>query len=67
MNKVIAIVLFAVGVSLLIFGLNASDSIGSEISEVFTGQPSDRAIAFIVGGVAALALGVGSLFIRSRA
>lgn len=67
MNKVISIVLFAIGVSLLIFGLNASESIGSEISEAFTGQPSDRSMAFIIGGVAALALGVGSLFIRRRA
>lgn len=67
MNKIIPIVLFAVGIALLVFGINASESFGSEVSEFFTGQPSDRSMAFIIGGIAAMALGVGAMFLPKRA
>ena len=36
MNKVIGIALLIVGVLLLVWGINASDSVGSQISETFS-------------------------------
>ncbi|HUG13310.1 MAG TPA: DUF3185 family protein [Opitutaceae bacterium] len=66
MNKAISFALIAVGVVLLIYGIKASDSIGSEISELFTGSPTDEAVWFVLGGIVALAIGLGGLVRRSR-
>ena len=52
---------------MLVFGLNASESVSSEISELFTGQPSDRAMWMMIGGGILAALGVGAFFLPKRA
>ena len=46
---------------LLIYGINASDSLGSEVKEAFTGTPSDQSIWLIVGGVLLGVLGLVAL------
>lgn len=51
MNRAIPIILLAVGIMLIIMGVNASDSFNSEVSKVFTGNPTDKAIWLLVGGV----------------
>lgn len=63
MYRIPAIVLIAVGLSLLVYGLQASQSISSDLSRFFTGSPTDRAIWLIVGGLAASVAGV-VLFLR---
>lgn len=50
-NKAIGLGLLAVGIILLVFGLNASDSIGSQMKEFFTGTPTDKSVWMILGGV----------------
>ncbi|HZN59905.1 MAG TPA: DUF3185 family protein [Planctomycetota bacterium] len=55
--KAIGLALLAVGVVLLIFGLSASDSLGSSFSRFFTGDPTDKAIWLLLGATAALVLG----------
>ena len=60
-NKAIGIALLVVGVVLLIFGLNASDSLCSEVKEAFTGNPTDRSIWLIVGGSLLGVLGLVSV------
>lgn len=62
MTKIAGIALLAVGVILLVMGLNASDSFSSEVSEAFRGTPTDRSIWMILGGAAAGAGGLGLLF-----
>jgi len=57
MNRPVRIALIVVGVVLIIFGINASESIGSEFSEFFTGSPSEKSIWLIIGGLAALVVG----------
>lgn len=59
MKLPIGLVLAAIGIVLLIIGINASESFSSDVSRFFTGEPTDRAIWFIVGGVAALVAGAG--------
>ncbi|HEX9784064.1 MAG TPA: DUF3185 family protein [Opitutaceae bacterium] len=60
MNKGLSIALLIVGIILLVFGFNASDSIGSELSEAVQGAPSDKSIWLIVLGVlAAVGGGIG--------
>lgn len=57
MNRAISVALLVVGIILLIMGINASDSVGSELSEAVQGTPSDRSIWLIVGGAAAAIIG----------
>jgi hypothetical protein len=47
-----------VGIVLLVFGFNASHSISSDVSRFFTGNPTDKSIWFLVGGAAAVILGL---------
>jgi len=53
-QKAIAVALIAVGVVLLVFGYDASQSLSSEVSRVVTGSPSDRAIMMRMHGDAAV-------------
>ena len=50
---------FVVDMVLIIFGINASASLGSRLSALFTSAPSDRTIWLLVAGVAAAILGLG--------
>lgn len=60
MQKVIGLVLIAIGIVLLVLGISAADSLSSDISRFFTGEPTDRAIWLLIGGVAAI-VGGGAL------
>ena len=53
------------GVLLLAFGITEADSFTSDVSEVFTGSPTDRAMWLLVGGAAAAAFG-GVLALTGR-
>jgi LPXTG-motif cell wall-anchored protein len=66
MQSVVGIVLLVVGVVLMIFGMQASASVGSRLSELFTGAPSDRTIWLLVAGGAAAILGLGLLLVGRR-
>ena len=57
MNKPFGIALLIVGVLLIIFGLNASNSVGSDFSRFFTGTPTNKSIAFLLGGILSLIVG----------
>ncbi len=61
MNKIVSLALLIGGIVLIIYGLNASDSVSSDVSRFFTGNPTDKAIWFLVGGVVATAIGAGGL------
>jgi LPXTG-motif cell wall-anchored protein len=50
----------------MIFGMQASASVGSRLSELFTGAPSDRTIWLLVAGIAAAILGLGLLLVGRR-
>lgn len=58
MNKPLSLGLLIAGIILIIWGLSASDSIGSSFSRFFTGSPTDKTIWLIVGGVIASAIGL---------
>jgi hypothetical protein len=66
MNKGISAALIIVGVALTIWGARASQSFGSEMSELFTGAPADRTIWLLVGGIAATVIGLYGLLRGSR-
>jgi hypothetical protein len=54
MIRIIGLVLLAVGVTLLIFGYNASQSVGEQIVEGFTGHFTNQTMAYLIGGIAAI-------------
>ncbi len=58
MNKPLSVALLAGGILLIIFGVNASNSFGSDVSRFFTGSPTDKAIWMMVGGVVASVVGL---------
>ena len=62
----VGIALLVVGLVLMIFGMQASASVGSRLSELLTGAPSDRTIWLLVAGVAAAILGLGLLLVGRR-
>lgn len=55
MNRILFLVSLVGGVVLLVLGVVESDSISSDVSRLFTGEPTDEAIwLLLVGGLAAL-------------
>ena len=65
MNKPISFALLA-GTLLIIFGVNASNSFGSDVSRFFTRSPTDKAIWVMVGGVVVAVVGLLGLMRRPR-
>lgn len=66
MTKIPAIALLIVGVILLVYGLNASNSFSSSVTQAVSGTPTDKSIWLIaVGVIGIVAGGVGLFFRRS--
>ena len=66
MSKIPSIAILVVGIILLVYGLNASNSAASSISNAVTGSPTDKSIWLIVLGVVGIITGgVGLVFRRS--
>jgi hypothetical protein len=66
MQSTVGMALLVVGVVLIIFGMQASASLSSRLSELFTGAPSDRTLWLLVAGVVAAILGLGLLLAGRR-
>lgn len=58
MNKAIGLALLVAGILLLIFGIQASQSFTSNVSQALTGAPTNRSIWMIVGGLVAAIVGI---------
>ena len=63
MNKALGIALVAAGIVLIVFGINASDSVGSSFSRFFTGAPTNKAVWLLLGGTLSVVAG-GVLALR---
>lgn len=59
MNQVFGLAFMAVGVVLLVMGFTAADSVGSQFSRFFTGNPTDKSIWLILGGIVSIIVGAG--------
>lgn len=66
MNRGVSIALIVVGVLLLIWGINAAESLSSDFSNFFTGSPTEKSIWLLIGGVAALVIGLIGTFRPAR-
>ena len=61
MNKIVSLALLVGGVVLMIYGIQATNSFGSEVSRFFTGSPTDKAIWMLIGGAVAAVIGLVSM------
>lgn len=59
MKKIIGVISLVIGVLLLVWGHNIANSLDSQVKQIFTGAPTDRATYYYIAGVA---LGIFGLF-----
>jgi len=57
MTKFSGVALLVVGIVLVVWGANASQSFSSEVSKFFTGAATNKAMYMIVGGALAVVVG----------
>ena len=65
-QRIIGLVLLAVGVALLFFGYNASQSVGERVVEGVTGQFTNQTMWFLIGGIATIVGGAALTFWGGR-
>ena len=58
MNKIVSLALLVGGVILIVIGIDATNSFGSDVSRFFTGSPTDKAVWFLIGGSVAAVVGL---------
>ena len=61
-QRVFGFVILAVGIILLVVGMNSSHSIADQVSNTFTGRFTQATTWYIVGGIAAL-IGGGAMLL----
>jgi hypothetical protein len=66
MNKAISLALLAGGIVLIVYGMQASDSVGYGVSRFFTGSPTDKTMWLLIGGIVAAIFGASGLFRSSK-
>ncbi len=57
MNRALGLGLLAVGIVLIVFGIDSSNSAGSSISRFFTGAPTNKALWLLIGGIISIVVG----------
>jgi hypothetical protein len=62
MIRIAAVAALVAGLVLLYFGINASNSLSSDVSRFFTGSPTDKTVWMLIGGVALCIAGAVGLF-----
>lgn len=66
MKRVVFLGIFVVGLLLLYFGFQASDSVEAQVREAVGGNPSDQTIWFLVGGALLAIVGAGGLLVGGK-
>jgi hypothetical protein len=57
MNKAIGVALLVIGVILIVYGVNASNSFNSSVSQAFTGTPTNKSFWLLFSGIGAAIVG----------
>ena len=57
MNKAIGLALLAVGIALIVYGIDASHSASSHLSQTFNGSPTNKTLWLLIGGIASAVCG----------
>jgi ABC-type Fe3+ transport system permease subunit len=64
-QRILGLVLLALGVVLLLFGLNATDSVADSVSEGVTGKYTDETMWYLIGGGVLIVVGGAIAFLKS--
>ena len=60
MKKVVWLILLVAGIAMIVLGVQAMNSLESDVNRFFRGTPTDRAVWLLVGGIiCAIAGGYG--------
>ena len=57
-RKILGIVLAVLGVGLAFWGYRLSGGFGAQVTQAFSGSPTDKVMAFYIGGAASFAVGL---------
>jgi hypothetical protein len=66
MQKTSGVICLVVGIILLLWGHNIANSVGSQVQQIFTGSPTDRAMHFYIGGLVLAILGSALIFWKRK-
>lgn len=64
MSRLFSVLLLVAGIVLLVYGLDASNSVSSSVSQAVSGTPTNKSIWLIVVGVIGILSGGCGLFLR---
>ena len=64
--KPVGLALIALGVVLLVLGIRESYSFASDVSRFFTGNPTDKTMWLLIGGIVAAGVGAAGMFRGSK-
>lgn len=59
MFRLLGVIAFAAGIVLIVLGVQAWNSTASDVSRFFTGEPTNRAVWYLLGGIALVLTGGG--------
>jgi cytosine/uracil/thiamine/allantoin permease len=57
-KKIVGIVLTILGIGLAVWAYRLSGGFGSQVTQAFTGSPTDQVMMFYIGGAISLAVGL---------
>ncbi len=63
-TKLVGVILLVVGIALLYFGYQSTQSVGDQITETLTGRFTDETMWYLIGGAAAVVAGGFLAFIK---
>ncbi|MCG7198805.1 DUF3185 family protein [Marinobacter pelagius] len=63
-SKLFGVVLLVVGIALLYFGYQSTQSVGNQLTETLTGRFTDETMWYLIGGAAATAAGAFLTFLK---
>jgi hypothetical protein len=66
MNKIIGAICLGAGIALLLWGHNVSQAVDSQVKNLFTGSPTDKAIYLYLGGAVLLVVGIVQLAVKRK-
>lgn len=64
LNKVTGVILLVVGSLLILWGYNESESLGSHLTRLYSGNPTQNTLFYYLGGGVCLLLGAINLLRR---
>lgn len=66
MQRMAGLILLVVGIILLVWGYNGSQSVNSQVSEFFTGSWTDKTLWLLIGGAVCVIAGLFITFTPAR-